>query len=78
MELLTGEKGADMFGRDNGARFLISVIAEIAIDKRWNVYGHLEGAPFQDERALFTNLFSGSMPDKDVNLYGRIGLSYKF
>lgn len=78
MELLTGEEGVDMFGRDNGARFLISVIAEIAIDKRWNVYGHLEGAPFQDERALFTNLFSGSMPDKDVNLYGRIGLSYKF
>ena len=78
MELLTGEEGVDMFGRDNGARFLISVIAEIAIDQRWNVFGHLEGAPFQDERALFTNLFSGSMPDKDVNLYGRIGLSYKF
>jgi hypothetical protein len=78
MELLTGEEGVDMFGRDNGARFLISVLAEIAIDGRWNVFGHLEGAPFQDERALFTNLFSGSMPDKDVNLYGRIGLSYKF
>ncbi|MDQ3333932.1 MAG: PEGA domain-containing protein [Myxococcota bacterium] len=78
MELLTDEAGVDMFGRDNGARFLISVIAEIAIDQRWNVYGHLEGAPFQDERALFTNLFSGSMPDKDVNLYGRIGLTYKF
>ncbi len=77
-ELLTGEKGADMFGRDNGARFLISIIAEIAIDQRWNVYGQLEGAPFQDERALFTNLFSGSMPKKDVNLYGRLGLSYKF
>lgn len=78
MELLTGESGVDMFGRDNGARFLISVIAEIAVDARWNVYGQLEGAPFQDERALFTNLFSGSMPDKDVNLYGRLGLSYKF
>lgn len=78
MELLTGEEGVDMFGRDNGARFLISVIAEIAVDTRWNVFGHLEGAPFQDERALFTNLFSGSMPDKDVNLYFRLGLSYKF
>jgi hypothetical protein len=78
MELLTGETGVDMFGRDNGARFLISVIAEIAVDQRWNVFGQLEGAPFQDERALFTNLFSGSMPEKDVNLYGRIGLSYKF
>lgn len=78
MELLTGEEGVGMFGRDNGARFLISVLAEIAIDARWNLFGHMEGAPFQDERALFTNLFSGSMPDKDVNLYGRIGLSYKF
>jgi hypothetical protein len=78
MELLTGEKGVDMFGRDNGARFLISIIAEIAVDERWNVYGQLEGAPFQDERALFTNVFSGSMPEKDVNLYARLGLTYKF
>jgi hypothetical protein len=78
MEALTGETGREMFGRDQGARFLISVIAEIAIDQRWNLFGQMEGAPFQDERALFTNLFSGPMPEKDVNLYGRIGLTYKF
>ncbi|MBA3819187.1 MAG: PEGA domain-containing protein [Deltaproteobacteria bacterium] len=77
-ELLTGESGESMFGRENGARFLISMIAEIAIRQRWNLFGILEGAPFQDERALFTNLFSGSMPDQDLVLYGRIGLSYKF
>lgn len=78
VEDLTGEAGAGVFGRDNGARFLISVIAEVALQQRWNLYGMLEGAPFQDERALFTNLFSGSMPDQDVVLYGRLGLSYKF
>jgi len=78
VEDLTGEEGTGMFGRDNGARFLISVIAEIAIQQRWNLFGMLEGAPFQDERALFTSPFSGSMPDQDVVLYGRLGLSYKF
>ena len=78
MEALTGEKGVDMFGRDNGARFLISIIAEIAVDQRWNVYGQLEGAPFQDERALYTNAFSGTMFKSDFILYARFGASYKF
>jgi hypothetical protein len=77
-EKLTGTAGDDFFERDNGARFLLSVIAEIAIDQRWNVYGILEGAPFQDERALFTDLFSGPMFESDYILYARFGLSYKF
>jgi hypothetical protein len=77
-EKLTGTDGAEFFERDNGARFLLSVIAEVAIDQRWNVYGILEGAPFQGERALFTNLFSGSMFESDYILYARFGLSYKF
>jgi len=77
-EKLTGNSGAAFFERDNGARFLLSVIAEITVDQHWNVYGILEGAPFQDERALFTKLFSGSMAETDYILYGRLGLSYKF
>ena len=63
---------------ENGARFLLSIIAEITVDQHWNVYGILEGAPFQDERALFTQLFSDSMFETDYVLYGRLGLSYKF
>ena len=35
-------------------------------------------APFQNERALFTSLFSGPMFQSDYILYGRFGFSYKF
>ena len=67
------------FGRENGARFLLSIIGEIAFMQEWNVYFILEGTPFQtSERALFTNLFSGSMPDTDYRIYARTGLTYKF
>ena len=41
-------------------------------------FGILEGAPFQSERALFTNDFAHSMFDTDYDLYLRIGLTYKF
>ncbi|MEO8705147.1 MAG: PEGA domain-containing protein [Kofleriaceae bacterium] len=79
-EKLTGQSGQSFFGRDGGARFLISMIAEIAIDQKWNLYGIVEGAPFQgkDERALFTSLFSGTMGEHDYLFYARLGLSYKF
>lgn len=77
-EKLTGATGDDFYTRDNGARLMLSVLAEISIDKEWSVFGIFEGAPFQSERALFTNLFSGSMLDNDLILYGRVGLTYKF
>ncbi|MDB4963287.1 MAG: hypothetical protein JWP01_3286 [Myxococcales bacterium] len=77
-EELTGNTGSDFFGRDGGARFMLSVAAEIAAYQRWNIYGILEGAPFQDERALFTSLFSGSQAETDYMLYLRLGVSYKF
>jgi len=64
--------------REEGVRFMTAVIAEVAFDQRWNFFGILEGAPFQNERALFTNEFSHSMFDTDFNLYLRLGLSYKF
>lgn len=69
----------DLFNRNNGARFLISMSGEIAFDQFWNFFFILEGAPFQQqERALFSSLFSASMPDNDPRVYGRIGLTYKF
>ena len=67
-----------MFGRENGIRAMASIIAEIAIQQNWNFWGILEGAPFQDERALFTNDFAHSMFDTDYDLYLRLGLTYKF
>ncbi|HSK04686.1 MAG TPA: PEGA domain-containing protein [Kofleriaceae bacterium] len=77
-EKLTGSAGDGIFDRDNGARFMLSVIAEIAVRQRWTMYGILEGAPFQEERALFTGLFSSVMPEQDAIIYARFGLSYKF
>jgi hypothetical protein len=76
---LTGWKNPDdVFGRDAGIRLMTAIIAEVAIQEDVNVFGILEGAPFQGERALFTNDFSHSMFDTDFNLYLRAGLSYKF
>ncbi len=77
-EDLVGATGAQFFDRDNGARFVLSVIAEIAIQQRWSIYGLLEGAPLQSERALFTNMFTGTMFDSDFLLYARFGATYKF
>jgi hypothetical protein len=73
--------GADAtgFDRDNGVRFLLSIIGEIAIEQEFSVFLILEGAPFQQaERALFTNLFSGSMADRDYRIYGHAGVTLKF
>ncbi|MEZ4368452.1 MAG: PEGA domain-containing protein [Kofleriaceae bacterium] len=78
MEELTGSTGLEMFDRDGGARVMMSVGAEIAVRQRWNVWFVLEGAPFQDERALFTGLFTGPMFDSDFGTYGKAGLTYKF
>ncbi len=76
---LTGwSKPGDEFNRENGARLLASIIAEVALQQQMNFFAILEGAPFQDERALFTNDFSHSMPDTDYVLYLRLGISYKF
>ena len=70
---------SSLFDRENGARFLLSVIGEIAFQQEWNIYFILEGAPFQQaERALFSSMFAASMADNDYRIYGRAGLTYKF
>ena len=78
VEKLVGATGTSFFDRDNGARLMLSIAAEIATQQNWNIYAILEGAPFQSERALFTNRFSDSEPSSDFNLYGRVGVTYKF
>jgi hypothetical protein len=80
-KLTTGDENTpwQFTERESGIRLMASVIAEIAIQQRWSMFGILEGAPFQNERALFTSQFSHSMPsDSDFNLYLRLGLTYKF
>jgi hypothetical protein len=78
VESLTGLSGDAFFGRDTGARMMLSIAAEIATSQNWNIYFIIDGAPFQGQRALFTNLFSRSMLDSDEDLYGRVGVTYKF
>jgi hypothetical protein len=76
---LTGwSSQTDVFGRENGARIMTAIIAEIAIEQHWNFFGSLEGAPFQSERALYTSLFAHSMFDTDYVLYFHGGITYKF
>ena len=78
LEEITGQKGNDFFTRENGSRLMMSVIAEIAVKQRWNLWFLLEGAPFQSERALFTDDFSAPMFETDFITYGRAGATYKF
>lgn len=76
---ITGNNNPEVFERESGARFLLSIIGEISLEQHWNAYFILEGTPFQEsERVLFTSLFSGSMPETDYRIYGRAGLTYKF
>ncbi len=78
VESLTEQMGSDFYGRETGLRLMTSVIAEIAVKQRWNVWFVLEGAPFQSERALFTDLFSAPLFTSDFGTYGRVGATYKF
>jgi hypothetical protein len=77
-EELTGSTGEDFFGRDGGMRVMTSVIAEIALYQRWNGWFILEGAPFQSERALYTDMFSAPLFESDFGTYARVGATYKF
>ncbi len=78
VEQLSGQSGSAFYSRDQGIRFMTAIAAEVALQQRWNIFGILEGAPFQSERALFTNLFSAPMFKSDFGLYLRLGLTYKF
>jgi hypothetical protein len=77
-ETLTELSGEEFFGRESGIRIMTSVIAEIALYQRWNGWFVLEGAPFQSERALYTDLFSAPLFSSDFGTYARVGLTYKF
>jgi hypothetical protein len=77
-EKLTGNSGSSFFDRDTGFRLMTSLIGEFAVRQNLSIFGILEGAPFQSERALFTSMFSAPMFDTDYDLYARIGITYKF
>ncbi len=64
--------------RDGGSRFFLSAILEVPILEQLNVFGLIEGTPFQGDRNAYTDRFAGIMPEGDPNFYGRVGVSYKY
>jgi hypothetical protein len=64
--------------RDTDARFMASLLVEVALRQRWNVWLLFEGAPLQDERAAFTDAFNGTQLEQDVASYIRAGATWKF
>jgi len=69
----------DLQSRDAGARIMLSIIAEIAMSERTSFFMVLEGAPFQDERAAFSNLFTSTLLSDSDPIYNvRAGFTYKF
>ncbi len=73
---MIGEGNA--FKRDSGVRAMVSVAVEIAWRQRWNLWGMVEGAPFQGERAAYTDFFNPALIDQDIGTYLRMGVTYKF
>ncbi len=74
---LTGwNNQSDVFGRDNGVRAVGDIIAEVASDQHWSIFGIFSAAT--GERALFESTFAHSMLDKDYGLYLQLGVTYKF
>jgi hypothetical protein len=64
---------------DVGVRAYLSFIAEAAVHQRFSIFLLFEGAPFQAERAAFTNVFNGTLlTDKDPIYNGRLGITFKF
>jgi hypothetical protein len=76
MELRIGE--GDLRDRNGGVRFMMSLILDMAIRQDWSAWFLFEGAPFQSERAAYTDIFSGALLENDIGTYVRLGLTYKF
>ena len=75
-QLVDGE--GEIFNRDEGARIMLSIAMEVALDRDWSLWGLLEWAPRQEERAVFTDVFHSSMLEKDWRSYLTVGFTRKF
>jgi hypothetical protein len=77
-ELIGADDDGDMFNRETGLRAMLSLIIEVAVRQRWNVWLRVEGAPFQGEKASNTTMFSPAMLEEDIGTYIHLGTTYKF
>jgi hypothetical protein len=77
-ELIGADNDTSLFERESGARLMTSLAVEVAVRQRWNMWFLFEGAPFQSERALYTDPFNRLLFDDDIGTYFRLGVTYKF
>ncbi|MCS6911825.1 MAG: PEGA domain-containing protein [Myxococcales bacterium] len=71
-------EGTPVLDRFIGVRFLIQAALEVVLTRNVNLWLLIEGAPFQPERQAFTRKFNLIFPERDLPLYGRAGLSFKY
>ncbi|MBX3248956.1 MAG: PEGA domain-containing protein [Myxococcales bacterium] len=62
-------------GRQNLARFRLGGSLEFILTKHWNAWGSFEGA-FGQPRRILGDVFGGG--NEDLQLYFRLGVTYKF
>jgi hypothetical protein len=60
-----------------GARLMLQAALEIAVAEHVNIFAIFEGDPIGRRQAL-TAKFSSLFPTSDAQMYGRLGLSFKF
>jgi hypothetical protein len=63
--------------RFTGARFMLQAVLEIAITQNVNIFAIFEGDPVSQRQSL-TSKFSSIFPATDPQIYGRLGLTFKF
>jgi hypothetical protein len=71
--------GGNLYNRDAGLRLYLSLAVEGGVTENMSLYFIFEGAPFQDERAGHSNLFTSTLAGRDDPIYNaRLGLTFKF
>jgi hypothetical protein len=60
-----------------GARFMLQAVLEIAVAENVNIFLMFEGDPVGPRQAL-TAKFSSVFPNSDPEIYGRLGVTFKF
>jgi hypothetical protein len=60
-----------------GARFMLQAVLEIAVAENVNIFLLFEGDPVGERQSL-TAKFSSVFPNTDPQVYGRVGVTFKF
>ena len=69
--------GQDPRTRFAGARFMLQAVLEIAVATNANIFFLFEGDPVGQRQSL-TGKFSSALPNTDPQIYGRLGVTFKF